>query len=224
MTNETPILYRAFGCPYVQRAEIAFKEIELEHEKVEIDLENKPEWYKDINPSTKVPALKINGRFIAESLVLMELANDLKPEKGLLPSDPVKRAEVRLAIEVYSSKVIPIFGKLFLSIKAVETRQANIDAIEEAYSAFNDMLLKQAPSGPYFLGSEYSLADIAIAPIHSRVKLLFRAFFDGLELQALKKYPRLEEFSEGITSRPSFKETFMDEDTFVTAVKVKLGL
>lgn len=38
--------------------------------------------YKDVNPELKVPALSIKGKSIAESLVLVELANDLHPEKG----------------------------------------------------------------------------------------------------------------------------------------------
>lgn len=83
--------------------------------------------YKDINPETKVPALSIDGKNIAESLVLLELVADLYPEKGyvvwnicllataftflqkkiisLLPKDPIKRAEVRFVIEFFASKV-----------------------------------------------------------------------------------------------------------------------
>jgi glutathione S-transferase len=37
--------------------------------------------YKDVNPETKVPALTVDGYNIAESLVLVELINDLFPEK-----------------------------------------------------------------------------------------------------------------------------------------------
>ena len=38
--------------------------------------------YNSVNPESKVPALTIQGKNIAESLVLIELANDLKPEAG----------------------------------------------------------------------------------------------------------------------------------------------
>jgi glutathione S-transferase len=44
-------------------------------------LQNKPDWYKDINPETKVPALTVEGQNIAESLVIIEYINDRFPEK-----------------------------------------------------------------------------------------------------------------------------------------------
>ena len=44
---------------------------------------------------------------IAESLVLVEFVGDLFPESGILPKDPVKRAQARFFIEGISSKFIP---------------------------------------------------------------------------------------------------------------------
>jgi glutathione S-transferase len=40
----TLTLYSAIICPYAHRARIALKEVGVEHEIVEIDLSNKPEW------------------------------------------------------------------------------------------------------------------------------------------------------------------------------------
>lgn len=91
------MLYTARICPYAQRAAISLHEAGLNYESVEIDLLNKPEWYVEhasacisvltcyrypkVNPDSKVPALEIQGKNIAESLVLVELINDLAPEK-----------------------------------------------------------------------------------------------------------------------------------------------
>ncbi|KAI9497215.1 glutathione S-transferase [Zychaea mexicana] len=217
------IFYAAAGCPFVQRAEIAFKEIDLEHERVEIDLANKPSWYKNINPETKVPAVTVAGKNIAESLIIIELANDLKSEKGLMPDDPTKRAQIRFAIEHYSSKIISTWANYMRNFKDGD-RQSYIDTLEAAYSRLNELLLEQAPSGPYFLGTEYSLADIAIAPFVARIAAINYAFMDGLELEAVKTHSRLQEFIKGCTSRPSFQETYTGDNAFVEGVKAKLGL
>jgi glutathione S-transferase len=73
--------YTSKICPYAQRAAIALKEVGAEYERVEIDLFNKPSWYKDINPDQKVPALNTEGQNVAESLVIIEYINDRFPEK-----------------------------------------------------------------------------------------------------------------------------------------------
>jgi glutathione S-transferase len=40
-------------CPYVQRAVISLTEKEIAFERVDLDLANKPEWFKAISPLGK---------------------------------------------------------------------------------------------------------------------------------------------------------------------------
>lgn len=44
VTNDKITFYNAIVCPYAQRVAIALKEVGAEYEKVEIDLQNKPDW------------------------------------------------------------------------------------------------------------------------------------------------------------------------------------
>ncbi|KAI9497063.1 glutathione S-transferase [Zychaea mexicana] len=213
------VLYDAAVCPFCHRAAIAFKETGLKYKRVEIDLANKPSWFKDVIPDAKVPALAIQGTIISESLVLIELANDLQPEKGLLPRDPVKRAQIRFAIEYFSSKVSSVWYNFLMHEFKKENLAKCIEGLEAGYTRINELLLEQAPSGPYFLGSEYSLADIAIAPIVARQAAGFKAFLNGLEIEAVKKYPRLQEWLEGIVSRPTFKETYPGDEIVINFYK-----
>ncbi|KAI9270345.1 glutathione S-transferase [Phascolomyces articulosus] len=222
MSDKT-VFYTAAICPYAQRADIAFREIGLELEKVEIDLSNKPSWYKDINPETKVPALSIQGKNIAESLVLIELANDLKPEVGLLPADPVKRAQIRFAIEYFSSKVSSAWYGFLRDFKK-ENLQKYSDALDAAYARLNDLLLEQAPTGPYFLGTQFSLADIAIAPFYLRQEATHKLLLNGFQPESLNKYPRVKEWLEGISSRPSVKESYPGDEFINENFKKRWGL
>jgi glutathione S-transferase len=79
-------------------------------------------------------------------------------------------------------------------------------------------LLEQSEEGPYFLGKEYSIADINIAPFAYRLQLLINHFFkDDAELIDFSKHPRVKEFLAAITERDSFKATIPSEEYLVQA-------
>ena len=54
-------------CPYVQRAAIALRENELPFERHNVDLGNKPGWFRKLSPLGKVPLL-----VVADDVVLFE--------------------------------------------------------------------------------------------------------------------------------------------------------
>ncbi|KAF7730281.1 hypothetical protein EC973_002524 [Apophysomyces ossiformis] len=218
MSTEKLTFYTSIVCPYAQRVAITLKEVGADFERVEIDLSNKPEWYKDVNPDLKVPALKVGDSTLAESLVLVELLNDLYPEKGLLPKDPLKRAQIRFAIEHYSSKVAPLWYKHIKQLNTSEGRQTYVEELDAGLRRLNELLLQQASSGPYFLGNEYSIADIAIGPFVQRIQLFNRLYLNNFELEILKELPRLAEFFQAITERPSAKETLVSDEGFIKSL------
>ncbi|KAI8578646.1 hypothetical protein K450DRAFT_245881 [Umbelopsis ramanniana AG] len=210
--------YTSVVCPYAQRAAIALNEVGAEYEKVEIDLQNKPAWYKDVNPETKVPALTVDDYNIAESLVLVELVNDLFPEKKLLPDNALKRAQIRFFVEYWSSKISPQQWKIIGNLEDKEGRQTAYNDINAALVRINELLLEQSQEGPYFLGKEYSIADVNVAPFAYRLKVLVSHFFkDEIELIDFAKYPRVKEFLAGITERDSFKATIASEEYLAQA-------
>lgn len=90
-------LYDAARCPYCARVRLALAEKGLEYETVEIDLGDRPAWIYDLNATGRVPVLD-DGFVLPESLVIMEYLDERYPERPLLPTDPVKRAQARLAV------------------------------------------------------------------------------------------------------------------------------
>lgn len=99
MSNLT--LYSAKICPFAQRVTFALQHLEIPHQLVEIDLQNKPADYATkVNRASKVPVLEIasvGGRknaYFPESLIILELLSDLHPYK-IMSEDPIKRAESR---------------------------------------------------------------------------------------------------------------------------------
>src|SRR5881394_2023473 len=81
-------------CPYVQRAAIVLAEKGLPFERIDVDLANKPAWFKAISPLGKVPLLKVGDEVLFESAVIVEyLEETLDP--ALHPADPLGRARHR---------------------------------------------------------------------------------------------------------------------------------
>ena len=65
----------------------------IEFDLTAIDLNDKPDWFLEISPYGKVPVLRHNGAVIFESAVINEYLEEVFPERPLLPSDPVRRAQ-----------------------------------------------------------------------------------------------------------------------------------
>ncbi|CAO3634581.1 unnamed protein product [Mucor hiemalis] len=223
-SNDKITLYNATICPFAQRAVIALKETGVDYETVDIDLLNKPEWYKDVNPETKVPALSVEGQNIAESLVIIEYINDRFPEANLLPKEAIKRANVRFAIEYFGTKVAGSFHKYAFNDKnegALETYKADVNA---ALVRFAELLTQQSSTGPYFLGEQFSLADVAIGPFVVRMLGLNKLALKNYEFEAVKNNSRLASFLEGVSSRPSIQESYIGDENYINYLKKRVDL
>ena len=87
-------LYDAARCPFCARVRIVLAEKGFDYEPVEIDLDNRPGWIYELNPTGKVPVLD-DGFVLPESAVIMEYLDDRYPQQPLLPDDPKSRALAR---------------------------------------------------------------------------------------------------------------------------------
>ena len=85
------------------------------------------EEYRKVNPMGQVPALVIDDMTLTQSVAIMEYLHDTHPEAGLLPTDPKKRAKVRMVTEVIASGTQPIQVKVIqTSIKNSFDQQTTI--------------------------------------------------------------------------------------------------
>ncbi|GAA5992357.1 hypothetical protein JCM11641_007862, partial [Rhodosporidiobolus odoratus] len=175
MTASLPALtiYSARICPWAQRATLALREVgayannQVDH--VEIDLQNKPEWYASkVNPASKVPVLQIgregekDTKYIPESGVLLELVAELFPASGLSPSDPVARAEARYFAERFTQLTgPPSFAATYKS------DLTQIPALLSAIESVQALLAQH--EGTFLLGDQISIGDLAVAPFVGRL-------------------------------------------------------
>jgi len=226
MAQPEILLYTAKVCPWAQRATLALEEVGAKWEPYEIDLQNKPSWYASkVNPASKVPVIQLgkgdDAPKIPESAVIVELVADLFQESHpILPKDPIKRAEIRYFVERYIQVINgPLQGAYATGDTSVTPKV--LSGIEEIQG-----LLQKNP-GKFYLGDEFTSAEIEVAPFVGRLyylgknglapaNVVYEAFTTD------PKYSVFKEYAENIISRPSFHKTF-DEAYIVDKMRARLA-
>ena len=215
-------LYINKGCPYAHRAYLVAIEKGLVAkgavELVETSLPT-PDWYnKDVNPRATVPALRLaNGQVVPESLVVIQYLDEAFPDVPLMPKDPKDRADIRVFIADFDSAVGGLFKILF---EKDDAKRAELIKSAQDDIAFIERALEAKSKGPYFLGEQFSLADVAILPFLDRLRHTL------LELRGFNLFehaPRLSALIAAADQRPSFRETSQSKDRYVSDVKAYLA-
>jgi RNA polymerase-associated protein len=109
-----------------------------------------------------------------------------------MPADPVMRARARLFLHRFEQE-------LFCHIEGLESGVAK--NVEKARAAVRENLTQIAPvftKQKYMLGDEFSMLDVAIAP------LLWRLDHYGIQLD--KEAAPLMKYAERLFSRPAYSE------------------
>lgn len=178
-------------CPYVQRAAIVLAEKDVPFERITVDLANKPEWFKAISPTGKVPLLKVGDEVLFESSVIVEYLEDTQPNP-LHPQVPLGRARHRSWME---------FGSAILAdIWIIETTPdetaffAKAKLLKEKFTKLEDAL-----AGPYFAGENFSIVDAVFAPVFR----YFDVFDRILDLGVFDGLPKVQAWRKALATRPS---------------------
>lgn len=191
MSDKLTLISHAL-CPYVQRAVIALAEKNVPFERVDIDLSNKPDWFKAISPLGKVPLLRVGDTSIFESAVIVEYLEETTPNP-LHPATPLGRAEHRGWIE---------FASVILSDLWVyeTTKDAAAFAAKEALLTTRFAQLEaRLKAAPFFDGDKFSLVDAAFAPVFRYFDLIDRARQHGM----LDGLPKIAAWRRALAQRPS---------------------
>jgi glutathione S-transferase len=179
------VLYSAARCPYAARARIVLAEKGIDHEIVEIDLSDRPDWLYEKNPKGRVPVIEEDdGSPLPESAVIMEFVEERYPEPSLLPADPADRAAVRLLIFRDGDLTSPYYALR----RGKDGAREELDA---ALGRFDALLGEQ----PYLSGAEFGLADIALVPWFLRARDMLGVELDG--------FASLTDWLERLEQRPA---------------------
>ncbi|XVF76540.1 hypothetical protein PTKIN_Ptkin13bG0273800 [Pterospermum kingtungense] len=195
----TTRLYTSYTCPFAQRVWITrnykLQGLQDKIKLVPLNLQNRPAWYKEkVYAENKVPALEHNGKVIGESLVLIEYVNNNFEGPSLLPND----ADKKKFFEELSSYVDKFVGTVYASFKGDPTTEAGVafDYLENALKKFDD--------GPFLLGRQFSLADIAYIPFVERFQIFLSEVF---KYDITAGRPKLAAWIEEVNKIDAYKQT-----------------
>ncbi|WP_195174052.1 glutathione S-transferase family protein [Mesorhizobium sp. INR15] len=189
-------------CPYVQRAAISLAEKNVPFERIDIDLANKPDWFKAISPLGKVPLLRVQhgGKetIIFESAVILEFLEETQANP-LHPADPYDRARHRAWIE-FGSAILNTIGR-FYSASTEAAFLAESGALSAMFNRIEVELADTAPTGPWFAGERFSLVDAIFGPIFRYIDAFERIDDIGM----LDGKPHVHAWRKALSKRPSVK-------------------
>jgi RNA polymerase-associated protein len=167
----------------------------MDFEIRDIDLYNKPEDINVMNPYGQVPILVERDLILYESNIINEYIDERFPHPQLMPADPVMRARTRLFLYNFEKE-------LFTHVCVLENRNSPSEKqLDLARGTIRDRLSQLAPmliKNKYMLGEEFSMLDVAMAP------LLWRLEHYGIELP--KSAAPVQKYAERIFSRPAYIE------------------
>jgi RNA polymerase-associated protein len=182
-------LYSGTTDPFSHRCRIVLFEKGMDFEVIDVDLYNKPEDIAVINPYNRVPVLVDRDLILYESNIINEYIDERFPHPQLMPPDPIMRARARQLLHTFEQE-------LFSHIEVLEKNQKGSD---KSRAHVRDQLVQLAPifvKQKFMLGDEFSMLDVAIAP------LLWRLEHYGIELP--KAAANLQKYAERIFSRQGF--------------------
>ncbi len=181
-------------CPYVQRAVIALTEKGVPFERIDIDLDNKPDWFLAVSPLGKTPVLLVGDQPIFESAVILEYLEDAQPHP-LHPTDPLARADHRAWIEFSSAVLSDIWG--LETAKDEATFRLKVTALEQKFGRIEARL----GEGPWFGGAQFSLVDAVFGPVFRYFDVIDQIGDFGL----FTGKPKLVAWRARLAQRPSVR-------------------
>ncbi|WP_167392183.1 glutathione S-transferase family protein [Mesorhizobium sophorae] len=189
-------------CPYVQRAAISLAEKGVPFERVDIDLANKPAWFRANSPLGKVPLLRVqrNGEetVIFESAVILEFLEETQANP-LHPADPYARARHRAWIE-FGSAILNAIGR-FYSASTEAGFLAETSALSAMFDRLEAELADTERNGPWFAGEHFSLVDAVHGPVFRYLDVFDRIGDFGI----LDGKPFVRAWRQALSERPSIR-------------------
>lgn len=179
-------------CPYVQRAVITLTEKNISHERIYIDLADKPLWFRELSPLGKVPLLRIGPDVLFESSVICEFLDETTPG-SLHPGDPLTKAHHRAWIEFASNMLNTIAG-LYNAPEKTHF-QDKLDILRDRLTWLESNLTV----GPYFDGARFRLVDAAFGPVFRYIDVIE----DLTPLGLFEGLPKATAWRDALTQRAS---------------------
>jgi glutathione S-transferase len=155
----------------------------------------------------KIPYFEIGDQVICESQIMVEYLEDAYPQKPLMPTDPVERADIRQLIifmELHLELVArELYAEAFFGGKVSDETKVRVEKILKRNTAAFGKLAKFAP---YVAGSTFTLADCVALAHLPMVGQATKAIY-GVDM--LADYP-IRDYVKKLGERPTVQKVDAD--------------
>ncbi|KAJ4812785.1 Glutathione S-transferase [Rhynchospora pubera] len=179
---------------------------EVSYDYVNVDLKNKSEEFLRMNPvHKKVPVLVVDGKPIAESLVILQYVDETWKKHPIMPQDPYLKSKVRFWADFIYQKIVP---QTYVIIQS--EGEAQKKAVEELFGllgTLEDGVKRELHvQGSLFInGLKRGLLDIILGGCRNVLKRM--EGLHGLKLLDEKQIPLLCSIMDAYAELDFVKET-----------------
>ncbi len=184
-----------------RRVWVTLLEKNLEFEPILLKLNGdqfQPDFLK-LNPFHHIPLLVDDDFSIFESLAILDYLEAKYPEPSFMPTDAKEIAKVRTIELVTVNELPPASIVLMKDMLDVEVDSKQIEKAKQtmatALQYFEDNLDE---NNPYFIGEQFTYADIVAGTAVASIPLL------GI---ALEPYPKVTKWLDNLQQRNSWQQT-----------------
>ena len=171
----------------------------VSYDFIAVDPTRPPEDLIDLNPYHSVPTLVERDLVLYAASVVSEYIDERYPHPPLMPIEPLARARLRLAMLRIEHDWVPQLQAMQLGTKSQS---------DAARKRLTELLVQAAPVfkvSKFYLNTEMSLADCAMAPIIWRL--------DSLGIPLPKDGGKaIEEYGNRIFRNPGFIRSLTEEE------------
>lgn len=168
------------------------------YDLVVVDPAQPPEDLADLNPYQTVPTLVDRDLVLYDVNVIAEYLDERYPHPPLMPVDPLSRARVRLGVTRLQRDWFPFVETILTGTKSTS---------ETARKRLREGLVASLPvfkASKFFLNTDMSLADCALAPLIWRLPAL------GVVMP--KEAQVVLDYGERIFRNPGFVRSMTDDE------------
>ena len=202
----------AGASPFVRKVRVLLEEkgIPYEHEPI-FPFGPNPEFRK-VSPLGKIPAIKHDGKPLADSSVCCAYLERVHPTPPLYPSDPYEYGRALWFEEFADSGMVAVVGAKIFFPRVVAAKFMNQKPDESAIAAaiandlppLFDYLESELGDGDAIVGKSFSIADIAI------LSQLVNLSHAGVDVDA-KRWPKLAAYARKGFARPVFAKMIAED-------------
>ena len=165
------IVYGAPLSPFVRKVRLCLLEKDLPYQLEIITPFGQPDWYREINPLGRIPALRDGELTLADSSVICQYLEEKHPEQTTLYGrEPAHRAQIRWLEKYADYELAPLCtftvfrNRVLKPTMGKSSDEASIStALNDKLPPHFDYLEQQLGNKEYFVDGQLSMADLALA-------------------------------------------------------------